>query len=383
MEHQFDQKTIKFHNNVTILYGLNGAGKSSYFKILNEIVGGNQKKEVFSNIYLSTPQSIDVKILFREKTGQIQSVNWNGSSRSLEFLNKCKVFDSSYLNGLLTTRKADSTLIQPLGLNLFAYLVVLIDEFKQKLNSESDKKRLEKTKLELKDFRDEIKMSFSDHQVSESIKIKIENLFIFTEDQSKKLVNTKKELEDLKQINIHDKIKLKTNDKIDIDNIKTYLENTHKNIFTFFADIQKELELLIINQEANELAKKQFEILSSIPSSDNLEWKEFIKSGEKYKLKVENSDKICIYCRQELVDENANKLIGAYGKFLKDESEKKLNNSIEQIENLKKKIEKVSVELKIKENIQVILKENIHDRKSKDLHELYFLYIKVNLAFNL
>ncbi|NQY54592.1 MAG: hypothetical protein HRT42_13585, partial [Campylobacteraceae bacterium] len=373
-------QTIKFHNNVTILYGLNGAGKSSYFKILNEIVGGNQKKEVFSNIYLSTPQSIDVKILFREKTGQIQSVNWNGSSRSLEFLNKCKVFDSSYLNGLLTTRKADSTLIQPLGLNLFAYLVVLIDEFKQKLNSESDKKRLEKTKLELKDFRDEIKMSFSDHQVSESIKIKIENLFIFTEDQSKKLVNTKKELEDLKQINIHDKIKLKTNDKIDIDNIKTYLENTHKNIFTFFADIQKELELLIINQEANELAKKQFEILSSIPSSDNLEWKEFIKSGEKYKLKVENSDKICIYCRQELVDENANKLIGAYGKFLKDESEKKLNNSIEQIENLKKKIEKVSVELKIKENIQVILKENIHDRKSKDLHEII---IDINNQFSL
>jgi hypothetical protein len=29
-----------------------GAGKSSYFKILNEIVGGNQKKEILSNIYL-------------------------------------------------------------------------------------------------------------------------------------------------------------------------------------------------------------------------------------------------------------------------------------------------------------------------------------------
>jgi predicted ATPase len=38
-------QTIKFNNSVTILYGLNGAGKSRYFKILNEIVGGNQKKE--------------------------------------------------------------------------------------------------------------------------------------------------------------------------------------------------------------------------------------------------------------------------------------------------------------------------------------------------
>ena len=32
-------QTIKFHDDVTILYGLNGAGKSSYFKVLNEIVG--------------------------------------------------------------------------------------------------------------------------------------------------------------------------------------------------------------------------------------------------------------------------------------------------------------------------------------------------------
>ena len=52
------KQIIKFHRDVTILYGLNGAGKSSYFKILNEIVGGNQKKEILSNIYLRPLQTL-------------------------------------------------------------------------------------------------------------------------------------------------------------------------------------------------------------------------------------------------------------------------------------------------------------------------------------
>jgi len=199
-------QTIKFHNDITILYGLNGAGKSSYFKVLNEIVGGNQKKVILSNIYSDTQQTIDVNISFQEKTGQSQTNNWNGNSRSLDSLNKCKVFDSSYLNGLLETRKADTTLIQPLGLNLFSYLVVMIDEFKTKLESEADGKRLEKPTIELKSLSDEIKTAFEAHQIDNTRKKKIEDLFYFPDENLKTLEKTKIELKDLEQINIQEKI---------------------------------------------------------------------------------------------------------------------------------------------------------------------------------
>lgn len=188
-------QTIKFHNDVTVLYGLNGAGKSSYFKVLNEIVGGNQKKKVSSNIYLDNSITIDVNISFKEKNKSIQTINWNGNTRSLDILNKCKVFDSSYLNGLLETRKADSTLIQPLGLNLFSSLVVLIDKFKRQLNDNADKKRLEKPTLELKYFQNEIKTSFENNQISNSIKTQIENLFDFTAESTDNLIKVKKKLE--------------------------------------------------------------------------------------------------------------------------------------------------------------------------------------------
>ncbi|WP_272023064.1 AAA family ATPase [Olleya namhaensis] len=371
-------QTINFQNDVTILYGLNGAGKSSYFKVLNEIVGGNQKKKVSSNIYLDNPTTIDVNISFKEKNKSIQTINWNGNTRSLDILNKCKVFDSSYLNGLLETRKADSTLIQPLGLNLFSSLVVLIDKFKRQLNDNADKKRLEKPTLELKYFQNEIKTSFENNQISNSIKTQIENLFDFTAESADNLIKVKKEIEDLKQINIQDKIKLKQSDKTEIESIKAYIDNTHKKLSEFRSNIKIELGLITKHKETNELAKKQFEILSTIPNSDNSEWKEFIKSGEKYTSKVEDSDKVCIYCRQTLRDENATGLIRAYGNYLKDESEQKLNNSIKSINQLKKNIETFSTSLIIKKNIEDILEKNKLEGNNESF---YSLIIKTNTQF--
>ncbi len=365
-----DNQTIKFNEDVTILYGLNGAGKSSYFKILNEIVGGNQKKEILPNIYLDTPQSIDVNISFKEKTGQSQTKNWNGNSRSLDLLNKCKVFDSSYLNGLLETRKADSTLIQPLGLNLFSYLVVLVDEFKTKLNGEVDKKRLKKPTIKLDFLSDEIKSSFETPQTDDTRKKKIEVLFYFSDENSKTLENTIKQLQDLKQINIQDKIELKKSDKTDIDSIKKHIGDTNKKLSAFYTNTQTQLELLSKNKTANELAKKQFEILSTIPNSDNPEWKAFITSGEKYKSKVDDSDTVCIYCRQPLQDENATKLLGTYGEFLKDESEEKLNNSLKQIKDITNDIKALSTDIEIKDNIKGILKEHAFEATKKTLSEV-------------
>ena len=363
-------QTIKFHKDITVLYGLNGAGKSSYFKVLNEIVGGNQKKEILPNIYLDAPQTISVNVTFEEKTGQSQTVNWNGSNRSLDLLNKCKVFDSSYLNGLLETRNADSTLIQPLGLNLFTYLVALIDEFKTKLTNEANKKRLEKPAIELKFLSDEIKTAFETHQIDDMRKKQIEVLFDFSDDNLKKLEKTKKELQALRQINIQDKIKLKNSDKTDIDSIKKHIEVTHTKLSNFYIKTQTQLALLAENKTANKLAKKQFEILSTIPNSDNPEWKAFVKSGEKYKSKVDDNDKVCIYCRQPLQEENATKLIKAYGEYLKDESEQKLNSTLEQIKALTTKIEALSIGLEIKENIKDILKEHISEATEKTLFEV-------------
>lgn len=348
---------IKFNNEVTILYGLNGTGKSSYFKVLNEIVGGNQKKKILSNIYSETVRPINVEIKFEEKGNQNHTINWDGSNRSLDLLNKCKVFDTSYLYGLLETRQADSTLIQPLGLNLFAYIVRLIDKFKEGLNKEADKNRLTKSVLELKYLSDEIKTSFENHSINNLVKRKIEDLYIFSEENIKKLEEIKKELSDLKQINIQDKINLRNNDKAEIADIIKYIETTNNSILDFVKKTEGSIKINSENLVANKSARKQFDILTNIPANNTDEWKEFIKAGENYTSKIENEEGICAYCRQPLKDDNSINLVKAYGKFLKDESEQKLTNSKNKIDSLIQQVDRFSTELILKENTVRILKE--------------------------
>lgn len=365
-----EEQTIKFSNDVTILYGMNGAGKSSYFKVLNEIVGGNQKKEILPNIYTETVKPVAIELSFDKKAGQSQTISWNGTNRSLDLLNKCKVFDTSYLSSLLATRKADSTLIQPLGLNLFTYLVGVIDDFKDKVNNKADKKRLEKPTLELKYLRDEIKTAFETHQVSSAIKTQIEKLYTFSEKDILKLTTTKKGLSDLKQINIQDKIRLKRNDKSELESIKSYIENTAQRISTATVRIQKLIKTYSKSKEANKLVKKQFEILSSIPANNTEEWKEFIKAGEKYTSKIDTNENICAYCRQPLVDDSSVQLVQSYGSFLKDESEHKLNKATVDLDNIKQELNGIIIELKIKENIVDILKETRIKDSDRNLNQL-------------
>ena len=137
-----ENQTIKFSSDVTVLYGLNGSGKSSYFRILNEVCGGNQKKEILPNIYAleADRKAISVEINYLQD-GNHKTLNWNNSDRALTDFNGVKVFDSSYLNGLLLSRTPDEAIVYPLGLHLFSYIAQIMDSFSEKLNQLATKER--------------------------------------------------------------------------------------------------------------------------------------------------------------------------------------------------------------------------------------------------
>jgi len=361
------EQKIKFSKNVTILYGMNGAGKSSYFKILNEIVGGNQKKEILPNIYSDSEQSIDVELSYKED-GKEHILTWDGNERAIKPLNECKVFDTSYLNSFLQTRSADETLIQPLGLNLFSYIVSLIDLFKEKLNHEANKKRSEKPTLNLEFFHDEIKTAFENHAITDDLKKEIEKRYNFSPKNKANLEEKEKKLNELKQINIQDRIKLESNKQNGINTVKNHLEETQKKLKLFKKDVEKLTKEYMQKKQANDKTREQFEILADIPEIDSPEWKEFIKAGIKYSEKIQDSGSVCPYCRRPFQDENSLRLIKAYAEFLKDDSEQKLNKVLSEIENKLEEIKKLSTEIKIDEDINKVLEEVIYDKEDKNLY---------------
>jgi energy-coupling factor transporter ATP-binding protein EcfA2 len=359
-----ENQTIKFNKDITILYGMNGAGKSSYFKILNEIVGGNQKKIILPNIYSNTHSKIDVELSFNEIGETCQDISWDGSNRSLSLLNRSKVFDTSYLKGLLETRTTDKTLVQPLGLNLFVYLVDLIDKFKGKLLGKANKIRLTKPVIGKKYFSDLKKNIFNGHNLDKNQKSEIEKLYNFSNADASKLTTIKADLKLLKQVNIQDKIKLENIKKNDFKNIINYLDKLYNKLSNHIKTAEELLIECAAKETANTKAKEQFTILTNIPSNDTKEWKDFIKAGEYYSEKITDSIEYCAYCRQPLKDEKAIDLVKAYGLFLKDDSEQELSNAIKNINSNKEEIKIIPTVLNIAENIELLLKDYIVDKKS-------------------
>lgn len=359
------EQTINFCNDITILYGLNGAGKSSYFKILNEIVGGNQKKIILPNIYAEAPEKINVELTFTEVGKPEESYTWDGNDRSIHLLNRCKVFDSSYLNGLLDTRKTDETLVQPLGLNLFTYLVEILDGFKETFINDANRLRLEKPTIELDNFSDDVKKAFEEHTFSDEIKQKIESQYEFVDELVQKLKSKKEELKTLKQDNINDKIKLENIKKAEISNIKEALKIYHKTLDEQFTSSKTLLNNYSRFKKESKEAKEQFNVLTAIPSSETDEWKEFVKKGATYSDKVEDSEETCVYCRQPLATKESLNIIKAYSLFLKDNSEQQLGETINKIISKKNEIDILTSSLNISESITTFLKKQKNNEEPK------------------
>lgn len=85
---------------MNVIYGLNGTGKSSYFRILNEMLGGDNDTPIRSNIYVENAKPISVEIKYSYR-GTDRTISWDGNRRGLSDLKSMRVFDSAYTRDLL------------------------------------------------------------------------------------------------------------------------------------------------------------------------------------------------------------------------------------------------------------------------------------------
>ena len=197
-----ENQTIKFSPDVTVLYGLNGSGKSGYFRILNEVCGGNQKKEILCNIYAleADRKAISVKINYLQG-GNRKVLNWDNSSRAFLDFNGVKVFDSSYLNGLLVSRTPDEAIVYPLGLHLFSYIAQIMDSFSEKLNQLATKERGNLPVINTENLSNDFKISFSQKQdIDIAKRNEIKGKYSFSEADDKSLLEKQSSLTNLQQI---------------------------------------------------------------------------------------------------------------------------------------------------------------------------------------
>lgn len=361
-----ENQTIKFSPNVTVLYGLNGSGKSSYFRILNNISGGTQKN-IFPNIYMADSDKKPLNVSIEYKIGNNnKSHKCNGSISVQSDFHGVKVFDSSYLNGLLRPKSLDEAIIYPLGLHLFKYITETMDSFASRLNQLVTQKLQELPVIKTDNLSDNIKNKFNNYEsFNANERNNIKTKFDFSEGKKKELVQKEGELEQLQQTNYQDRIALLTKENIAFSSFTAQIDNAIKNLKDYSEKLKKAFDVYSVAKIKNDKARKQSEIITKLPNSDTLEWKAFIKAGQEYVSRLEKEETAkCPYCHQKLKSEEAISIIKAYANFLNDTSESELSAAEKKIRDIKEEIGNLNLSITISDEVKTLITD-IADLKNK------------------
>ncbi|MCK9155416.1 MAG: hypothetical protein M0P12_04810 [Paludibacteraceae bacterium] len=376
-----ENQKIKFSDDVTILYGLNGSGKSSYFGILNNVSGGTQQKSIIPNIYANEAdkKTINVSLEYKLENTSKSHVCKNSITVQPDFQG-VKVFDSSYLNGLLQTKETDEAIVYPLGLHLFGYIAKIMDSFSSKLDQLATQELQKLPAIKIDNFSESIKNKFNNRDKFNNTERKyIKAKFNFSDEERTDLTQKENDLTCLQQTNSQDRITILTKENKTLLNFTTKINNAIKNLKDYSGKLKKAFEAYSVAKTKNDEARKQSEIITDLPHSDSPEWKSFIKAGQEYssKLKKEEPEK-CPYCHQEIKSEEAISIIKAYADFLNDNSEAELNLASENITNLQKEINEIDVDIVVSDEIKTAISDTTELQNK--INQLLTYKLDLNLA---
>jgi len=366
-----NEQTIEFSNDITLLYGKNGSGKSSYFRILNEIVGGNHQTELRPNIYSDTYRPINIELVYKVGTST-ENLSWDGSVRAINPLTLLSVFDSNYTKTFLQKRSADSAIVLPYGLHLFTALTTAMDSMKGRLQTEIDSVLRTVPTINKEGLSDDVCRILTQQTYRTNQKKYIQDRYAFSEEQNIELQQQENQLKVLKETNFEDKIKLATREKSEYDLLSQHLIKVQSNIQEYISKTKTIVEKILVARKAHEEVKLKIAILGEIGNINSDEWKTFIEAGNSF-INSGNLEKgICPYCRQPIINDAVD-IIAAYSTYLSDKSYSELNELLKVKRQLKQNIALLSIDYPNSEQF----KEIINNRTNGDA-----LYAKIQEVLN-
>jgi len=124
-----ENQTLKFpQSGLFIVYGDNGAGKSSYASILkNACLTRGDSPEIIGNVFSITNPPPQAKISVNCDSG-VRDFSWDKNFQSNDLLKSIRVFDSSSAHHYVN--KEDSLGFKPAGFNLLSELINAINKVK-------------------------------------------------------------------------------------------------------------------------------------------------------------------------------------------------------------------------------------------------------------
>lgn len=306
-------------DNLTVIYGNNGSGKSGYTRILKRATGKSNAKELQSNVYVSPETTNRSSKINYTLEGTSTEIIWNATDVAINDLVGVDIFDTDNAIIYLTQEK-EASYIPPL-IGLFEDLVSICKKVSAKLEIEKSLlvKRLPTLPTQYEHTVKARLYNGLSHTHTETI---LASILIFT-DTDKQLI---KDLEG----------RLKTEDPnavaVKLRKQKIQLDKLITNIRNAYSKTNQEACTEIFTLKNTALSKRQIAIEANSSKGDlfKLEgvgsetWKALWEAARKYSTeeaytanefpKIEDAK--CVLCHQDL-DADAQKRMQGFDDYIK------------------------------------------------------------------
>jgi len=329
-----ENQIVNFGTNVTIIYGENGTGKTGYCRILKALGFSYDPQKIIYNNIATSNVSQSAKITYKSNE-DINTHTWNGINRNSD-LSTISVFNNNCVQISLVNGR--NLIVSPIGFHLFNLISEELVVLNEMLDNAISKKKSNKLSWNVNLNLETPQQIFINSLNAKSTEEKLLELSIYTEDQKTELASKEIALKGLNKELLDANIKSFT---AHINELNTHLNKIHKAKETLtkealktFAQYNEQLQQL---ENRAQKGIKEIAGIKGIEFYNTEEFQNFIKSAEKY-IKLfdtadypNNENDVCVYCRQQLTDQNSKELLTNYRQLLNDTTQ----DDLEKIKSLK------------------------------------------------
>jgi len=344
-----ENQRIELTPNLTILYGVNGAGKSGYVRLLKNTFYSKDREKIEKNINLvNGHKSISAEFNFSSNGSQISLKNPEDLGNGV--FNQFAIFDGEIGNRHLKNRNNFS--FRPAGLRLFNEFNSILEKLSTRLYKEKLSKNIANPFAEDDIFQGESEIKAFLTSLSYRSNLNdLKKYSPFTDEEKLKKSDFEKKYDDLK-------IALSQKDKVlkELKSIKEQYLFKKKNLeITNQWFVQRQLDTVNsfiadcnaknINAQKQGIEKFKTDNIKDIGS---IEWKEFIEATQKFAIRQKDNGLVypelgdnCLLCQQPINNDSTQKLIQSYWAYIVSLAEKEAKMAQENLNKTKEGYEKL------------------------------------------
>lgn len=325
-------------NGLTVVYGDNGSGKSSYASILKHACNTRGNKPIINdNLYNSTSIGKDKKadIEYTKDKNTFNSVHFVNSTVNSSILKSVDVFDSFSANHYIEGE--DEIAFIPQGLSIIEKFAIYLKKIEDKLSEELTAPRLRKFDYSFIEVADDSTAKKFLSGLSSSTKLdELRAESIWTSEKELKIEELKKEIEKIKATDPKKNLK-ENEEKIKRFEVVKNKIQLLENCLTGEAlnDLKLTLNDYLVTNEALKASSEQAFAELPIKGIGNNHWKLLWESARTFyneSVGVAKFPEIqegckCPLCLQEL-DEGAKRRFSEFERFVKDDIQKKYDDAL-------------------------------------------------------